>query len=866
MSPSCFQNCVKLEYVDLGRTTRINSGAFKNCYELKTITCEVTVDISSYAFMSCVSLVNISMKIRSIGGSTFRFCTKLMNIDISHCNSIDEYAFSGCESLNMTSTIFGDSYSFSACNLIKSVVIKGNIYSGFMYKCHNLEAVTINDANSIGENAFAQCEKLKSITFLSNIKSIGSNAFAYTDLSDVVLNLSSLQSIGDHAFYKSKVKIIKLDKNFSNPNSDSSQFPFQDVTSIDTVYICASFGSISNLGFYDSPSIKFIIDESNPYLKLEDDVFIYYNYSIELAYYMPSNLRKQFIIPINVEIIDKYAFSGAINLEEIIINHGISGLQYAFAKCKSIKSINFDYEIQSGNDPSTNYFCYQCSNLEYVKLPNKLTTLNENAFAHCINLKTIEFDAPNLHSVGKEAFMDTRIEEMVLNSDCLSIGEFSKCKKLKKLTIVKATSFLKHFSMPEQLEDELVPDEINLIYGSLDIFNSYQIPDAFLNDSSISEIFIPNIFSKIGDYSFGFTNLKKFELQSKIQYIESTSFYGSEEIVIIECNNRWFKVLEHEIIERESNMLVLTFGKLMSTYILPREIKAIGDRSIISVPKYDDETGKVIDFGITTLIIPGMVDAEGNPFLMCPYLTNVCYGGTFMPKNLDGDQIDRIFVTENLMNTRWRKKINMYDYTIIEMFMLREKCDTSVPFENLANYKSGYSSNPNYIPYPKLNKSEHYCPPEIEEECDDEEEENHESISTISSSSITSLSESSSRTSEYVDIIDDKNEKQTTSLVIALIIIAVIEIIVISGLIVMIVLAYKDNEESSPIEMVEETAHIAISTEAGLTYDNPLFQPKSKAEKIHLPRTLKKNQIKKLFIIFILIVEPIKLLFYYSAK
>lgn len=83
----------------------------------------------------------------------------------------------------------------------------------------------------------------------------------------------------------------------------------------------------------------------------------------------------------------------SINLPSTLTKLG----EYAFSYCEQITSINY-------NIPQIPLGCFKdCSKLEMVKLPNKLTRIRSFAFEKCIKLKSIYLPS-NLKDIGSRTF------------------------------------------------------------------------------------------------------------------------------------------------------------------------------------------------------------------------------------------------------------------------------------------------------------------------------------------------------------------------------------------------------------------------------------------------------------------------------
>eukprot|EP01034_Spumella_vulgaris_P027254 gene27254-33946_t len=91
------------------------------------------------------------------------------------------------------------------------------IPNGGLRSAQNLKSVTFHDGiTSIGENAFASCEKLTTVNFTpqSTLNQIGANAFLASALSAITIP-QSVTSLGQGAFQSTKLRILEIPSTIS---------------------------------------------------------------------------------------------------------------------------------------------------------------------------------------------------------------------------------------------------------------------------------------------------------------------------------------------------------------------------------------------------------------------------------------------------------------------------------------------------------------------------------------------------------------------------------------------------------------------------------------------------------------------------
>ncbi len=157
-----------------------------------------------------VTYMNKTMKVTSIAGLAFYFCSSLTSVTIPNSvTSIAGYAFYGCSSLTSVTipnsvTSIGEG-AFSGCSDLTSVTIPNSVTSiggSAFYGCSGLTSVTIgNSVTSIGDSAFSGCSGLTSVTIGNSVTSIGEYTFNNCRGLKRIMIPSSVSSIGSFAFY-----------------------------------------------------------------------------------------------------------------------------------------------------------------------------------------------------------------------------------------------------------------------------------------------------------------------------------------------------------------------------------------------------------------------------------------------------------------------------------------------------------------------------------------------------------------------------------------------------------------------------------------------------------------------------------------
>ena len=260
------------------------------------------VSIADGAFSGRSSLISVTTpsSATSIGNYAFNYCTSLVSVEIpSMVSFIADYAFDGCSSL--TSVFIPSSATsigfcaFSGCSSLKSIEIPSSVTSIGAYafdNCYSLASVEIGDGViSIGWDAFRNCYSLEynhywnglylgnadnpflalvgvetkdltSCVIHEDCRIIGDEAFANCSSLESVSISSSVTIIGVHAFDRcSSLLSIVLPSSVTSIGGGA----FRGCYSIVSIKIPTSVTSIDGWPFLGCPAVTIYCEaESQP--------------------------------------------------------------------------------------------------------------------------------------------------------------------------------------------------------------------------------------------------------------------------------------------------------------------------------------------------------------------------------------------------------------------------------------------------------------------------------------------------------------------------------------------------------------------------------------------------------------------------
>jgi len=219
---NAFYQCTNLTTVTISNSvTSIGEDAFAGCARLTNVTIGTNVtNIGDYAFAGCgLTSVTIPNSVISIGSFVFEF-SFMTNITIGNSvTSIGVQAFWNCglTSLTIPGSVtniglgaFGACYDLTAITVNPSnpayISLNGVMFNEsqttlVQYPGGKFGSYSVpNSVTSIGEDAFAGCASLTSLTIPDSVTNIGIGAFAFCySLSSITIP-SSVTSIGLEAF------------------------------------------------------------------------------------------------------------------------------------------------------------------------------------------------------------------------------------------------------------------------------------------------------------------------------------------------------------------------------------------------------------------------------------------------------------------------------------------------------------------------------------------------------------------------------------------------------------------------------------------------------------------------------------------
>ena len=322
-------------------------------------------------------------------------------------SGINDEAFcnkTGLSTVNIPSSVTFIGKRAFAGSSITSIDIPSTVTDfGWSYhtfeNCDSLTNVTFNASTDVPENAFNDCDALKTVTIGNCTTSIGKKAFNDCDSLTTVKLGNKISSIGDYAFENTAIKSISIPSSVSYIGAEA--FRNTKLTSVNIPASVTEFGT----GW----------DGGSTFRDCSKLTTVTFNASNVVPAYGFNNCGslKTFTIGNKTTGIDNYAFSDCTTLQSIKIGENVQYIgELAFYNTKSLKSViggsviskiykyAFQYTgLKSYSIPETvtyiGHHAFANSSLESVTIPGSVTEWEKYwnssyTFADCENLKTVK--------------------------------------------------------------------------------------------------------------------------------------------------------------------------------------------------------------------------------------------------------------------------------------------------------------------------------------------------------------------------------------------------------------------------------------------------------------------------------------------
>jgi len=349
--------------------------------------------------------------VTSIGSAVFSGCSGLEEITLpfvggSVKTSSDTYqypfgyifgtsSYTGGVATYQPYSSGGSGYGYSTYYIPKNLetvtITGGNILYGAFYECSSLNSIEIpDDVTSIGNVAFYNCSSLNSIEIPDDVTSIGDYAFQNCSSLTFIEIPNSVTSIGSGAFYNcSSLTSIEIPNSVTSIGGNA----FYNCSSLASVEIPDSVTSIGNYAFYNCSDLT-SIEIPDSVTSIGSDVFSSCSGLEEITLPFVGGSVKTSS--------DTYQYPFGYIFGTSSYTGGIATSQTYYTSKKS------SYYGNSFNSTTNTYYLPEalhavtitggnilygafqnCSGLEYIVLPDTISTIGVSAFENCTGLTDV---------------------------------------------------------------------------------------------------------------------------------------------------------------------------------------------------------------------------------------------------------------------------------------------------------------------------------------------------------------------------------------------------------------------------------------------------------------------------------------------
>ena len=425
---NAFEGCASLTEIRLpAMMTELNNYVFSGCTSLRSaVLPEGMSYVGDYAFKGCANLKNANLPkaLSYIGNYAFDGCRSLSSIVLpDELSYLGDYAFRECRSLTEISLTAAVGYlgkgAFINCSSLSSAVLPDTLssISDEVFKgCSSLSSVTLPTAlETLGVSVFENCANLTEIAFPSKLINIGTSAFAgCSDLERVELP-AKMTTIVERTFADcTGLKVVVIPEKIASIHPTA----FDGCAAIEEVHLPDGLAKWYGVGFGQSTPDYYCSVGSKAAVVLG---------SIGESYVDPDEPDWKWISPTALE---NYVAGYRGDERTILVPENAYGI--------ANEAFMNDQQVHS------------------ILLPDGLAVIGDYGFANSA-LKHIAFGSDQgasgyassafsftsrLVSIGKEAFANTAISNVVLPVGLAEIGEgaFNNCDNLQSLTIPRGVT------------------------------------------------------------------------------------------------------------------------------------------------------------------------------------------------------------------------------------------------------------------------------------------------------------------------------------------------------------------------------------------------------------------------------------------
>ncbi|MCH5199031.1 MAG: leucine-rich repeat protein [Oscillospiraceae bacterium] len=444
----------------------------------KVIVGEGITHLADYAFAYCQNLTDVVLPstLETTGCFAFEYDFALVNIDFGGTKVIGKSSFYNCsnlKSVEIPGTVEKIQYdAFAHAGLSEIIFHEGlrEIADGaFSYMWYAASIDLPDSLETIGNRAFYNCIRLKTVNLGSGVKTVGGSAFAdCQQLTGEIVFPDSCIFVGEGAFSNTAITAFDIGAGVTNFGTSTGMLSLKRIEVSEENSVYASYDGVLYTKGYTKliqvPAISVLnipsdfamqdgnflqgwsmityinIPEENENYKSVDGIVYTKDGSVLVV--CPRGIEGRVTVVDGTKVIGKSSFYNCSNIKSVEIPGTVEKIQYdAFAHA-GLSEIIFHEGLREIADGAFSYMWYAAS----IDLPDSLETIGNRAFYNCIRLKTVNLGS-GVKTVGGGAFADcsslasVRLSESLESWDLGNIG-FST---ITSLTVPNRYTNLKNY-------------------------------------------------------------------------------------------------------------------------------------------------------------------------------------------------------------------------------------------------------------------------------------------------------------------------------------------------------------------------------------------------------------------------------------
>ena len=550
------------------------SDYYNHCEFKEVLIPDSVVEIGYQAFRSCKSLTSIRIpnSVKTIGQEAFYKCCSLKLVAFGDSvESIGPDAFSCCDNLHVVrlprNVSYVGSHAFD-CPVI--VDEKNECFSsadGVLFnkdktillafpRINGKASYRIPDGvKTIATSAFSGCETLRSVTMPDSMTTIEKSAFGGSGLKSVAIG-NGVTEIGSCVFSNcEELAAVTMGNNVRSIGPEA----FSYCNRLVSVELSDSVCSIGYDAFRKTPAHSIRIPKSTKEIG---------NHAFEQP--ITVDEKNEFFSAIDGVLFNKdktvlLSFPRTSPIASYIVPDGVTTIgENAFSYCQNLKSIIISSTVKTiGNSA---FYC--CVDLKELIIPDNVETVEEHAFFRCYGLKSVTI-GKGVRDIKKWTFYEcTGLTELTIPNNVITIDDyaFAGCRSLKTVEIGDGVTSIGECAFYE-------------CYGLVALTLGQRVASigeaAFCVCKNLQSVIMPDSVTSIGDEAFNQTALRSVLLPANSRIVGPCAFDCP---ITVDARNECLTSVDGVLYSKDMSVLV-SFprenGK--TSFVIPDGVKKIGD-------------------------------------------------------------------------------------------------------------------------------------------------------------------------------------------------------------------------------------------------------------------------------------------------